>query len=176
MKPDNAGRSGVEARFWLERGQPMAEDLSGEGAVYVRLVAAYPLEQGDVIAMGRRLFRFVSRTDMIAAATTVGRTLSNVTHLLNEAAAEFVVINSDREERYPLQAEEVRFGRTNGTYIFDDDPLMSRSHARVYHRGGDFFVEDLVTRNGTFVRIRGSAPVPFGASVLVGRQVYRVVR
>jgi pSer/pThr/pTyr-binding forkhead associated (FHA) protein len=75
-----------------------------------------------------------------------------------------------------LTAEEVRFGRTQGTHIFPEDTLMSRSHARVYHRGEDFFVDDLQTRNGTFIKVRGKAPVPFGSQVLVGRQVFEIAQ
>ena len=170
-----ASGSLAEARFWLQDGQPMVTDLNGGGAVYIRLVAPYSLEQGDVIAMGRRLFQFAAQPEILAAAATLGRTLSNLTQFLNEAAAELVVINTERVERYPLPAAEVRFGRTKGTYLFADDSLMSRSHARVYQRGGDFFIEDLLTRNGTFVRVRDSAPIPLGTSVLVGKQMYRVI-
>jgi pSer/pThr/pTyr-binding forkhead associated (FHA) protein len=51
---------------------------------------------------------------------------------------------------------------------------MSRLHARVYHRGEDFFVEDLQARNGTFLKVRGKAPIHLGGQVLVGRQVFEI--
>lgn len=53
---------------------------------------------------------------------------------------------------------------------------MSHCHARVYQRGEDFFLQDLGTVNGTFVRVRGKAAVPFGAFVLVGNQTFRIVQ
>ncbi|MBI2682261.1 MAG: FHA domain-containing protein, partial [Acidobacteriales bacterium] len=34
--------------------------------------------------------------------------------------------------------------------------------------------EDVGSRNGTFIKVRGEAPVPNGATVLVGNQVFRV--
>ena len=117
-------------------------------------------------------------SEVVAAATTLGKTLLNVTNLLEESAAEFSAINPDgssRPEKYPLLEEEVTFGRANATYTFEGDRLMSRSHARVYHRGEDFFLEDLSSRNGTFVMVRGKAPVPFGAPVLVGKEMFRIV-
>jgi adenylate cyclase len=173
--PEDARVSALHARFSLEQGQPMVEDVSGKGNIFIRLIATYTLQPGDVIAMGALLFKFISRPDLVAAATTLGRTLSNITELLNEPAAELLVINPGRKARYPLRQEEVRLGRTNGSYTFNEDPLMSRSHARIYHRGEDFFLEDLQSLNGTFVRVRRRAPVPFGAPVLVGREVLRVV-
>jgi pSer/pThr/pTyr-binding forkhead associated (FHA) protein len=51
---------------------------------------------------------------------------------------------------------------------------MSRAHCKIYHRGEDFFVEDLGSRNGTFIKVRGKAPVPNGATVLVGSQVFKL--
>lgn len=176
--PDDSKLPLVKARFSLIRGQPTVENVGPRGRIYIRLVATYTLEEGDVIAMGTRQFRFVCKPEVVAAATTLGKTVLDVTSLLEESAAEFLAINPDgsmRPEKYPLRQEEVTFGRTNGTYTFEADRLMSRSHARVYQRGEDFFLEDLSSRNGTFLMVRGKAPVPFGAPVLVGKQMFRVV-
>lgn len=176
--PDDVKLPVVKARFSLTEGQPTVENVGPRGRIYIRLVATYTLEEGDVVAMGTRQFKFVCKPEVVAAATTLGKTVLNVTNLLEESAAEFLAINPDgssRPERYPLREQEVTFGRTNGTYVFEGDRLMSRSHARVYQRGEDFFLEDLSSRNGTFVVVRGKAPVPFGAPVLVGKQMFRVV-
>ena len=170
---------GARARFSLEEGYPIVEDVGKKGRIYIRLVAIYRLEHGDVIALGAHLFKFVCRPELVAAATTLGKTLLDVGELLHELPVEFVGINpdgSERNENYALQQEEVTFGRTNATFTFSEDALMSRSHARVYHRGEDFFLEDLGSRNGTFVMVRHKAPVPFGASVLVAGQLFRVVQ
>jgi len=32
---------------------------------------------------------------------------------------------------------------------------MSRSHAKVYQRGDSYFLEDVGSRNGTFIKVRG---------------------
>jgi class 3 adenylate cyclase len=170
--------SAVQARLSLVEGQPTVENVGKRGRIYIRLIATYTLEEGDIIAMGTRHFKFVCKPEVAAAATVLGKTLLSVSDLLKEPAAEFVAINpggSPQRETYPLREEEITFGRTNATYTFNDDRLMSRSHARVYQRGEDFFLEDLASRNGTFVMVRGRAPVPFGAPILVGGQVFRVV-
>ena len=173
----------VRARFSLEEGQPMVEDIGNKGRIFIRLAATYTLEEDDVIAMGTRLFRFICKPDLVAAATTLGKTPATESarsrSISHGKAAEFAGINpdgSERQETYPLQHEEITFGRTTGTFTFNNDPIMSRSHARVYHRGEDFFLEDLGSRNGTFVMVRGKAPLPFAASVLVAGQVFRMVQ
>src|SRR5438270_598437 len=125
--------SRAEARFSLEDEQAIVEDIGNKGRIFIRLIATYTLEEADIIAMGTRLFRFICKPDLVEAATTLGKTLSDVGKLVKEWPAEFVGINpdgSDRRETYPLQDEEITFGRTNGTFTFNQDPVMSRSHAR----------------------------------------------
>jgi class 3 adenylate cyclase len=176
---DNSKAPVVRARFSLLDGQPMVEDVGGRGRIFVRLVATYTLEEGDIVLMGTRLFKFVCKPEVAAAATVVGKTVLNVSELLHEPAAEFWAVTPDgtpRPEKYALREEEVTFGRTNATYTFQENGLMSRSHARIYQRGEDFFLEDLNSRNGTFIMVRGKAPVPFGAPVLVGGQAFRIVQ
>jgi len=70
----------------------------------------------------------------------------------------------------------VQFGRTRGTYVFPDDNLMSRSHARITQRAEDFLLEDLGSRNGTFVKVRRKTPVPSGSALLIAGQLLRVSR
>jgi FHA domain/Adenylate and Guanylate cyclase catalytic domain len=176
--PEGPRLPAVMARFSLADGQPTVEDGGATGRIYIRLIATYTLEEGDTVAMGTHLFKFVCKPEVVAAATILGKTLQNVSDLLKEPPAEFLAINPDgssRPEKYPLREEDVTFGRTNALYTFESDRLMSRSHARVYQRGEDFFLEDLSSRNGTFVMVCGKAPVPFGAPVLVGKQMFRVV-
>jgi class 3 adenylate cyclase len=169
----------LPTRFSFAEGQAYVEDINKRGGIFIRLAGTYILNEGDIVAMGAHFFKFVCKPDIVSAATTLGKTVMNVSDLLKEPVVQFVSVNpdgSEPQENYPLQQEEVTFGRTSATYTFEDDPLMSRSHARVYHRGEDFFVEDLTSRNGTFVMVRGKAPVPFDTPVLVGGRSFRVVQ
>ena len=104
-------------------------------------------------------------------------TLPSVTRTLREDAARFVRLNSDGDEQeiFPIDKEEVRLGRTEGDYRFPGDRFMSRTHARIYVRGENYFVEDLSSLNGTFAKVRGKSPIPIGTSVRVGKEVFVVV-
>ena len=75
-----------------------------------------------------------------------------------------------------IRDEEVSWGRTNGTYTFPDDANMSRSHAKVYHRGEDFLLEDAGSRNGTFVKVRERMSIRMGETLLLGTQLLRVTK
>jgi FHA domain len=77
-------------------------------------------------------------------------------------------------ELYPL-GEEVTVGRGGGCgIVLPDDGYVSTVHARLFRRGSDVFVEDLGSRNGTFLngdpvttatRLRRGDRVQFGETL-----------
>jgi pSer/pThr/pTyr-binding forkhead associated (FHA) protein len=155
------------------------EDLSQGKGVYVRLIATYMLQDGDVIMMGRQTLRFHEKAEALAHAAATGTTIVNMQAMLNESIAEFVALNPQGQEsdsRFPLFDQEITWGRGKGTYTFPEDGFMSGAHAKVYHRGENFFLEDSGSRNGTFVKVRGKSPVPVGATVVVGGQLLKVAQ
>ena len=69
----------------------------------------------------------------------------------------------------------VQFGRTRGAHLFPADSLMSRAHMKISRRGDDFLVEDLGSRNGTFVRVNGRSSISPGSELIISGQLLRVV-
>jgi pSer/pThr/pTyr-binding forkhead associated (FHA) protein len=82
--------------------------------------------------------------------------------------------DQDRGAFFPLDAE-LTIGRATGCAVaLATDTFVSQVHARVFHRGDDYWVEDLGSTNGTFVngrKIDGAVPVRRGDRVQVGRSV-----
>jgi class 3 adenylate cyclase len=175
--PDDDKMAPLHARFTMKQNQLFVEDVSGVSSVFIGLIATYTLKDGDIVRMGEQMFRFREKTEAVANAAARGTTILDLSSTLDEPVAELVFVGPDfldTPARLPLNEEEVTFGRSRGTYVFPEDPFMSRAHAKVYHRGEDFFVEDLGSRNGTFLKVRGEAPIPNGCTVLVGSQVFRI--
>ena len=89
---------------------------------------------------------------------------------------------------FALSGEESQIGRwdaDNGIFPdvdldpFDIDAKVSRRHARILHRDGDFAIEDLGSTNGTFVN-RGRRLLPGspqtlndGDEIIVGKTFLR---
>jgi phosphoserine phosphatase RsbU/P len=67
------------------------------------------------------------------------------THLLRIAPAEGAPFD------YLVQADSVVVGRAAEADLFIEDPFLSRRHSRFFRVGGTLLVEDLGSRNGTFV-------------------------
>jgi hypothetical protein len=94
---------------------------------------------------------------------------------------------------FPLTTEESNIGRwdaDNGIFpdvdldAYDPDSKVSRKHARIVHRNGAFFIEDLGSTNGTFLN-RGRRLLPGtpqvlneGDEIIVGKTFlrFRIIR
>ncbi|MGP6174259.1 FHA domain-containing protein FhaB/FipA [Corynebacterium sp. A21] len=74
--------------------------------------------------------------------------------------------------------DDVVMGRSpDCTFVLGDDYASGR-HARLFRRGNDWFVEDLDSRNGTFVggnRIDQPERVEVGSDIKLGRTTVRLV-
>jgi hypothetical protein len=54
-------------------------------------------------------------------------------------------------ESFPLEGDRMTVGRRPDSEVFLDDVTVSRDHALVVKRGGDFYLDDLGSLNGTYV-------------------------
>jgi hypothetical protein len=54
-------------------------------------------------------------------------------------------------ESFPLNAERMTIGRRPDSDIFLDDVTVSRDHALLVRRSGDYYLDDLGSLNGTYV-------------------------
>lgn len=57
-----------------------------------------------------------------------------------------------------------------------NDDYVSRDHARIVQREGNFFIEDLGSSNGTLLSIQRPTPLQDGDEILVGTHVLRFER
>ena len=79
----------------------------------------------------------------------------------------------------PLTSSAILIGRAPSCTLVLDDDYSSSRHARLYPEGGQWFVEDLGSTNGTFLgsaRVEHPMPVPVGARVRVGKSVLELQR
>jgi len=75
---------------------------------------------------------------------------------------------------FELAGSEMTIGRAAGCAVLLPDQTVSSIHARIASRGGDHVIEDLDSRNGTFVnrsRITGPTPLRTGDRVGIGPAV-----
>jgi serine/threonine protein kinase/pSer/pThr/pTyr-binding forkhead associated (FHA) protein len=73
----------------------------------------------------------------------------------------------------PLGGAETEFGRAEGDHTFPLDIFMSGRHAQIVRLGRRYGIRDVGSRNGTFLKIRGEAPLRPGDVILAGTQLLR---
>jgi pSer/pThr/pTyr-binding forkhead associated (FHA) protein len=74
---------------------------------------------------------------------------------------------------HPILGSEVNIGRSEGSVSLSADPYVSPRHMKISRRDGRFFVRDLESVNGVYLRLRGPEPLRHGDLVLMGLEVLR---
>ena len=89
--------------------------------------------------------------------------------------ARLVVIAQDGTPgtEYPITGAEAEIGREDGTIRLPSDPYVSPRHMQIYRRNGRFFVRDLESVNGVYVRLRAPEVLRHADLVLIGLEVLR---
>lgn len=76
------------------------------------------------------------------------------------------------------QIDDIVIGRSKDCTFQVGDDYASSHHARLFKRGNDWFIEDLASRNGTYLggyRIEQPEKVAVGSDIKVGRTTVRLV-
>ncbi len=92
-----------------------------------------------------------------------------------------VVDPPQRRGRIYELGEEVTLGRSPGCAVpLEDDTFTSSIHARVFHRAGEFWLEDLGSTNGTYLNEErlhdGAMRLQRGDRMKVGSTTLEVTR
>jgi pSer/pThr/pTyr-binding forkhead associated (FHA) protein len=90
------------------------------------------------------------------------------------AKLERIQLTGEVIEEFSLDKPEITLGRTKGDLIFQDDPFMSGTHARIVAQPGRFLLQDLKSRNGVYRRIRNEAELRDGDEFFLGEHLFRV--
>lgn len=89
--------------------------------------------------------------------------------------AKLILIRGEGVEglSYQLNAEHHIVGR-DGQLVFPDDPFVSVKHADFFYRNERLVVRDEGSKNGVYVRVRGSVDIAPGETFLAGEQLFRL--
>ncbi|MDB4968724.1 MAG: domain containing protein [Myxococcales bacterium] len=150
----------------------VVRDTGSLNGVFVKLVGEEELHDGDVFRIGQELLRF----DEIQQPVP----LDDGTDVMGSPNPGYwgrlaLIVGRDQDgSAFPLFGDSVTLGRERGDILFPEDGYVSGQHARVELRDGRFYLCDLDSSNGTFVRVRGERAVKAGGSILMGQQLFRI--
>jgi pSer/pThr/pTyr-binding forkhead associated (FHA) protein len=165
-------------RFTQFSEQLFVEDLGSSGGVYIRLRGEHLLQEGDVFQIGQQWFRFLLEDGTRPSFGSFDQTvLLRSEHGAKKLRGVLVRMDAAEKEsaRYDLTEGETLLGRSRGDHTFPEDPYLSSRHAKVAFRNGKYYLEDVGSTNGTFLRIRKCAFAQEGDTLLIGKQPFRVL-
>jgi pSer/pThr/pTyr-binding forkhead associated (FHA) protein len=150
----------------------VVRDAGSLNGVFVKLVDEEELVDGDIFRIGQELLRF----DEIEPPVP----LDDGTDIMGSPNPGYwgrlaLIVGRDQDgSAFPLFGDAVTLGRERGDILFPEDGYVSGAHARVTLRDGKYYLTDLNSSNGTFLRVRGERLLAKGASLLMGQQLFRV--
>ena len=126
------------------------------------------------------LVMWTQRKDVVSAGGTMRRKGSASAPAPREKARTLAVVEGPLKGSHMEIAslEDLTVGRAGDNDFQLGDDFASSRHARLFRRGSDWFVEDLDSRNGTFVngvRIDQPERVTVGTDIKMGRTIVRLM-
>lgn len=152
-------------------GQPVPLAPTAQGDVKPSLRSRTDPATPEAIDPGRKDW---SQPDPGQAAPTAG--LYAPTSLRGaQPSGRLIVIAGDGQEgpSFSLVGEQMDIGQSEGTVVLPEDRYMSPRHARLVRIKGRWYVRDLGSTNGVFVRISAPHELVDSDSVLLGVEVLR---
>jgi hypothetical protein len=160
------------AVFVLHGDKLLVRDLDSLNGVFVKMTAEEEIADGEVVRMGQELLRF----NVIHPPEP----LDDGTEVMGSPNPGYwgrmsLIISREQDgAAYPLYGDSMVVGRERGDILFPEDGYVSGTHARISHRDGRYWLADLNSSNGSFIRVRGERGLTNGSFLLMGQQLFRV--
>jgi len=181
--PDDTLLSPRHANFIYQDGRLHVRDEGSTNGVFVRIGTPQRLVSGSTFLVGEQLLRLdACPSDAVPTPESDGTYFYTsprrparfiLTQLLVGGAAGMV---------FRARNDSLVIGREGNDVNFPDDPFISGRHAQVAALAGQhsddgeplFELQDLGSKNGTFLRVPGEAALNHGDYVFIGQQLLRV--
>lgn len=159
------------AQLFSTQNSLMLEDLGSHNGVYLRVADDFALEDGDEILVGAQ--RLIFRTRPIPFNTSVAnaenRSVPTLGAPIVHTPRVIMMLEDDHIGAvYPLH-DQALIGRQNAEISAPQDELLSNQHATITRRGQQYFLHDLHSHHGTFIRVRGAVELIDGDCFMIGR-------
>lgn len=170
--------SPTHCTFEFEQGHLTVVDHNSLNGVFLRVRGEWTLDDGDLIRIGRQLFRLDG--DVLGGEKFIIPNQGDDAKIWGspevEAWARLVQVleTGKAGEVHLLKGEEVRIGREAGDIVLTNDGFVSASHCAFSAQGARIVLRDLGSSNGTYVRLREPKELHNDDFILIGNQMLRV--
>jgi pSer/pThr/pTyr-binding forkhead associated (FHA) protein len=175
--PSDTAIASTHARLVFEGTELWLVPLPTQNGVFVRVRQPVALEAGDEFVVGAQRLRLrtadeapISGPHSDGETLAIGSPIKPTTPLVIER----VCADARFNEVFHRPQRVLSIGRTQCDLNFPDDGFLSERHIQLTREGEHVLLEDLGSRNGTFVRAQTKRKLQHGDLLLLGDQVLRV--
>ncbi len=163
------------ASFTYREGSLVVEDLASLNGVYYKITEPVSLQFGDIFMVGRHFFKVEKPEDLTGWHQEQDGTYLFYT---GQSPAPFIIteIEDGGYEGSVFRPVDgiLTLGREGNLVDIQDDPFVSSHHAILKEEGDGLILVDQGSKNGTFIRIKGSRNLVHGDFVFIGSELMRV--
>jgi pSer/pThr/pTyr-binding forkhead associated (FHA) protein len=144
--------------------------------VYMQLKGKAPLSPGSEFIAGSSRFRILpdqERATVLTAGNDDSKPYGSMSQDLN-ILLQRVAVDPRMTETYARPQRLLSVGRSGCDLNFPTDGYLSTRHVQLMREDTGYMLEDLKSRNGTFIRCDHEVKLKHGDGLLIGEQVMRV--
>jgi pSer/pThr/pTyr-binding forkhead associated (FHA) protein len=162
----------IEVGTGRNEGRCIVRDAGSLNGVFLKTSEEELLQDGTYFRLGQELLRYESMR--------APKLLDDGTEVMGSPNPGYwgritVCIGRNHDgSSFPLLGDTVVLGRERGDILFPEDGYVSGTHARITHRSGQTFLQDLASSNGTFLKLQAERTVQTGTFLLLGQQLFRI--
>ena len=175
--PDDDAMADQHARLTWRGEDLYLEPEPSTNGVFVRLRDKAMLQPGDEMLVGAQRLRVLADADRpvaVAVAQDGTSLLGSMVKPQPPITLARVAGNDCDVEIYHRAQRLLTVGRNHCDITFPTDGFVSERHAQLTQEGDHLTLEDLGSRNGTYVRARTATRLLHGDLLVMGDQVLRV--
>jgi pSer/pThr/pTyr-binding forkhead associated (FHA) protein len=172
--PDDVFVSPKHANFFYRDGRLVVRDEGSLNGVYLRIRSAVELVPGDTFRAGDQVFRIDLSPKIVESQDDEGTIFYTSPKYPSSFRISQLLLGGAIGMTVCARGNSLQLGREGSDLNFPADIFMSGSHCRIEESGGRFFLSDLNSRNGTYVRIKTEHDMNHGDYVFIGRKLMRV--
>ncbi len=168
--------SPLHATFIFKDDKLILRDENSTNGVFVRIKGPVELKDGDLFRLGRQLIVFSCQLETVKLQSQDDdAAVSGSPNLGYWGVLTTIVETGILGSRYLLKKDDNYLGRDFGDVLFNEDGFVSSKHALLRKSEEmSFFLEDLGSSNGTFIKINKEEVIGNNDLVLIGEQLFRL--
>jgi pSer/pThr/pTyr-binding forkhead associated (FHA) protein/RNA polymerase subunit RPABC4/transcription elongation factor Spt4 len=172
--PDDPFVSPRHANFFYRDNRLVVRDEGSLNGVFFRIRGSVEIVPGDLFLVGEQIFRLDPTPKASDGADGDGTFFYSSPKYPSAFRLNQVLEGGSIGMTVCARGNTLQVGREDGDINFPADVYMSARHATVEERDGKYFLTDLDSRNGTYVRLKAERSLVHGDYVFIGRRLLRV--